>query len=66
VRERPRVLLAGWLNAPHVCALVELVGKAGHDVHVVGYVAPGWPELDEVAFAARVDALYKCVLRTAV
>jgi L-malate glycosyltransferase len=46
VTERLRVLVAGWLNSPHVFAWAELVANAGHEVHVVGRLAPGWPELD--------------------
>ena len=41
-----RVLVAGWVNSPHVAAWAELVKGLGHDVHIAGRVAPGWPELD--------------------
>jgi glycosyltransferase involved in cell wall biosynthesis len=41
-----RVLVAGWLNSPHVAAWAELVEGAGHDVHVAGRMAPGWPETE--------------------
>jgi L-malate glycosyltransferase len=41
-----RVLVAGWLNSPHVAAWAELVASAGHDVHVAGRMAPGWPEIE--------------------
>jgi L-malate glycosyltransferase len=63
VGERLRVLLAGWLNSPHVCAWVELASKAGHDVHVVGYVAPGWPELELSAPSCRLSAGWPPPLR---
>ena len=54
--ERLRVLLAGWLNSPHVRAWAELVVNAGHDVHVVGRMAPGWPALDLPGSAHRLSA----------
>lgn len=44
--ERLRVLVAGWLNSPHVAAWADAVAAAGHDVHVAGRVVPKWPELD--------------------
>ena len=44
--ERLRVLVAGWLNSPHVRAWAELVAAAGHDVQIAGRIAPGWPELE--------------------
>ena len=46
VAERLRVLVAGWLNSPHVAAWAEAVAAAGHDVHVAGRVVPSWPELE--------------------
>jgi glycosyltransferase involved in cell wall biosynthesis len=46
VAERLRVLVAGWLNSPHVFAWAELVSRAGHDVSVTGRLVPGWPELE--------------------
>jgi L-malate glycosyltransferase len=46
VADRLRVLVAGWLNSPHVAAWAEAVAAAGHDVHVAGRVVPGWPELE--------------------
>src|SRR5262245_32045272 len=46
VTEPLRVLVAGWLNSPHVAAWAEAVAAAGHDVHVVGRVVPNWPELE--------------------
>jgi glycosyltransferase involved in cell wall biosynthesis len=46
VAERLRVLVAGWLNSPHVAAWAEAVVAAGHDVQVAGRVAPQWPELE--------------------
>ena len=44
--DRLRVLVAGWLNSPHVEAWAESVVAAGHDVHVAGRVAPRLPELE--------------------
>jgi L-malate glycosyltransferase len=38
-----RVLVAGWLNSPHVTSWVEAVNEAGHDVHLVGRDAPQLP-----------------------
>jgi glycosyltransferase involved in cell wall biosynthesis len=46
VAERLRVLVAGWLNSPHVAAWGEAVAAAGHDVHIAGRLAPQWPELE--------------------
>lgn len=44
--ERLRVLVAGWLNSPHVRAWAELVALSGHEVQLAGRLAPGWPELE--------------------
>src|SRR5512133_2691085 len=63
VAERLRVLVAGWLNSPHVAAWAELVGNAGHDVHVVGRVAPGWPELELAVPSHRLSATWPPPLR---
>jgi glycosyltransferase involved in cell wall biosynthesis len=41
-----RVLVAGWLNSPHVAAWAEAVVAAGHEVALAGRVVPSWPELD--------------------
>jgi glycosyltransferase involved in cell wall biosynthesis len=38
-----RVLVAGWLNSPHVTSWAEAVSAAGHDVHLAGRVLPEWP-----------------------
>jgi glycosyltransferase involved in cell wall biosynthesis len=43
VAEPLRVLVAGWLNSPHVTAWVEAVKAAGHDVHLAGRDAPQLP-----------------------
>jgi glycosyltransferase involved in cell wall biosynthesis len=37
------VLVAGWLNSPHVTAWAEAVAAAGHEVHIAGRAAPQWP-----------------------
>jgi glycosyltransferase involved in cell wall biosynthesis len=63
VRDRLRVLLAGWLNSPHVSAWAELVSRAGHDVHVAGRIAPGWPELDLPVPSHRLSASWPPPLR---
>ena len=44
--ERLRVLVAGWLNSPHVAAWGDAVTAAGHEVHLAGRLAPNWPELN--------------------
>lgn len=36
-----RVLVAGWLNSPHVISWANAVTAAGHEVHLVGRVPPG-------------------------
>jgi glycosyltransferase involved in cell wall biosynthesis len=46
VPERLRVLVAGWLNSPHVVAWADAVVRAGHDVELAGRMAPTWPELE--------------------
>src|SRR5262249_17923627 len=43
VADRLSVLVAGWLNSPHVIAWVEAVRAAGHDVHLAGRDAPQLP-----------------------
>jgi glycosyltransferase involved in cell wall biosynthesis len=47
VAEPLRVLVAGWLNSPHVAAWAGAVAAAGHDVHVAGRVVPNWPGLEQ-------------------
>ena len=42
----PAVLVAGWLNSPHVRAWAELVAAAGHVSSSPGASHPGWPELE--------------------
>ena len=44
VAEPLRVLVAGWLNSPHVTAWVDAVEASGHDVHLAGRDAPQFPE----------------------
>jgi glycosyltransferase involved in cell wall biosynthesis len=58
VAERLRVLVAGWLNSPHVAAWAEAVGAAGHDVHVAGRVVPGWPELEPAVPSHRITTAW--------
>ena len=64
VAERLRVLVAGWLNSPHVRAWAELVSGAGHDVQLAGRFAPGWPELElPVRFAPPAGELAAAAAR---
>jgi glycosyltransferase involved in cell wall biosynthesis len=63
VTDRLRVLVAGWLNSPHVRAWAELVAAAGHDVQIAGRIAPGWPELDLPVPAHRLPASWPPPLR---
>jgi L-malate glycosyltransferase len=44
-----RVLVAGWLNSPHVTAWVDAVAAAGHDVHLAGRAVPHWPSVEVAA-----------------
>ena len=44
--DRLRVLVAGWVNSPHVVAWVDALGAAGHDVHLAGRTASQWPEVE--------------------
>ena len=44
--EQLRILVAGWLNSPHVAAWADAVVAAGHEAELVGRVVPGWPELE--------------------
>jgi glycosyltransferase involved in cell wall biosynthesis len=63
VAERLRVLVAGWLNSPHVAAWADAVAAAGHDVHVAGRVVPKWPELDLAVPSHRLGAGWPPPLR---
>lgn len=56
VAERLRVLVAGWLNSPHVAAWGDAVADAGHEVHLVGRLAPNWPELNLTMPSYRLPA----------
>jgi L-malate glycosyltransferase len=56
VPDRLRVLVAGWLNSPHVVAWVEAVAAAGHEVHLAGRAAPQWPESEVEAAVHRLPA----------
>jgi glycosyltransferase involved in cell wall biosynthesis len=58
VADALRVLVAGWLNSPHVAAWAEAVAAAGHDVHVAGRVAPGWPDLEQPVSARRLETAW--------
>jgi L-malate glycosyltransferase len=54
VPERLRVLVAGWINSPHVVAWVESLATAGHDVELVGRPAP---ELTPLEVPTKVHTL---------
>jgi hypothetical protein len=43
VADRLRVLVAGFLNSPHVTSWVTAVAAAGNEVHLIGRDAPGLP-----------------------
>jgi glycosyltransferase involved in cell wall biosynthesis len=58
-----RVLVAGWLNSPHVAAWADAVAAAGHDVHVAGRLVPKWPELDLTVPAYRLGGGWPPPLR---
>lgn len=38
-----RVLVAGWLNSPHVTGWADAVAAAGHEVHLAGRATAQWP-----------------------
>jgi L-malate glycosyltransferase len=61
--DRLRVLVAGWLSSPHVRAWAELVTANGHEVHVAGRIAPGWPELELPGTSHRLSAAWPPPLR---
>jgi glycosyltransferase involved in cell wall biosynthesis len=63
VAERLRVLVAGWLNSPHVASWSEAVAAAGHEVHVVGRSVPGWPELELSVPVHRLSTMWPPPLR---
>jgi hypothetical protein len=56
VADRLRVLVAGWLNSPHVTAWVEAVKAAGHEVHLAGRDAPQLPASDSNEKVHRLPA----------
>lgn len=41
-----RVVVAGWLNSPHVTAWAAMLVGVGYDVTLVGHRAPGWPAVE--------------------
>jgi L-malate glycosyltransferase len=43
IAEPLRVLVAGWLNSPHVTGWADAVAGAGHEVHLAGRAAEHWP-----------------------
>ena len=38
-----RVLVAGWVNSPHVTRWVDMLLSLDYEVALVGHSAPGWP-----------------------
>jgi glycosyltransferase involved in cell wall biosynthesis len=46
VTEPLRILVAGWLNSPHLSSWADAVVAAGHEVHLVGRVPPGPPSIE--------------------
>lgn len=61
--DTPRVLVAGWLNSPHVRAWTELVSEAGYQVELTGRTAPGWPELEPAVPVHRLPTHWPPPLR---
>lgn len=61
--DAPRVLVAGWLNSPHVRAWTELVSEAGYQVELTGRAAPGWPELEPAVPVHRLPTHWPPPLR---
>src|ERR671931_605963 len=49
IAEPLRVLVAGWLNSPHVTGWADAVAAAGHEVHLAGRAATQWPPPEERA-----------------
>ena len=56
--DRLRILIAGWLNSPHVSAWADAVLAAGHEVELAGRVVPGWPELELPAPSHRLSTIW--------
>jgi glycosyltransferase involved in cell wall biosynthesis len=44
-----RVLVAGWLNSPHVTGWADAVAAAGHEVHLAGRAVAQWPPPEDRA-----------------
>ena len=38
-----RIVVAGWVNSPHVIAWTAMLCELGYEVALVGHRAPGWP-----------------------
>lgn len=56
MRDQLRILVAGWLNSPHVVAWVNAVAAAGHEVNLAGRTAPQWQEIEVPAKVYRLPA----------
>jgi glycosyltransferase involved in cell wall biosynthesis len=52
-----RVLVAGWVNSPHVAAWAAMLVDLGYDVAVVGHRSPALPPLDPPEGIAAYDEL---------
>jgi L-malate glycosyltransferase len=46
VTDSLRVLVAGWVNSPHVISWVEAVAARGHEVHLAGRPVPDSPMVE--------------------
>lgn len=42
-----RVVVAGWLNSPHVIGWATMLVDLGYDVVLVGHRVPGWPAAEQ-------------------
>jgi glycosyltransferase involved in cell wall biosynthesis len=52
-----RVLVAGWVNSPHVVAWGDALRQLGYDVHLAGQLAPNWDAPEEPDRFASLTAL---------
>src|SRR5262245_61819026 len=52
-----RVLVAGWVNSPHVVAWADAVAELGDEVHVAGQLVEPWPLLPDSSLLASLHIL---------
>lgn len=52
-----RILVAGWVNSPHVTGWAAMVAELGHEVALVGHRAPGWPAAEPPSGLAAYEEL---------